>query len=57
MSSATPADILARRRHLLLSDLAQKPLGRLEPSDLRRLYAAKLSSGLSSTPCLIGCSM
>jgi integrase len=37
------------RRHLLLSDLAQKPLGRLEPSDLRRLYAAKLSSGLSST--------
>jgi integrase len=29
--------------------VAQKPLARLEPSDLRRLYAAKLSSGLSST--------
>ena len=37
------------RRHLLPSDLAQKPLARLEPSDLRRLYTAKLSSGLSST--------
>lgn len=37
------------RRHLLPSDLAQKPLGRLEPSDLRRLYTAKLISGLSST--------
>jgi integrase len=37
------------RRHLLTSDLAQKPVARLEPSDLRRLYAAKLSSGLSST--------
>jgi integrase len=37
------------RRHLLPSDVARKPLARLEPSDLRRLYAAKLSSGLSST--------
>jgi len=37
------------RRHLLPSDLAPKPLARLEPSDLRRLYTAKLSSGLSST--------
>jgi integrase len=37
------------RRHLLPSEVAQKPLARLEPSDLRRLYAAKLSSGLSST--------
>jgi integrase len=38
------------RRHLLTSDLAQKPLARLEPADLRRLYAAKLSAGgLSST--------
>jgi integrase len=37
------------RRHLLTSDLAQKPLSRLEPADLRRLYAAKLNSGLSST--------
>ena len=37
------------RRHLLTSDLAQKPLARLEPADLRRLYAAKLGSGLSST--------
>ncbi len=37
------------RRHLLPSDLAQKPLARLEPADLRRLYAAKLNSGLSST--------
>jgi integrase len=37
------------RCHLLPSDLAQKPLARLEPSDLRRLYTAKLSSGLSST--------
>lgn len=37
------------RRHLLPSDLAQKPLARLEPSDLRRLYTAKLGSGLSST--------
>jgi integrase len=37
------------RRHLLPSDLAQKPLARLEPADLRRLYATKLSSGLSST--------
>ena len=37
------------RLHLLTSDLAQKPLARLEPADLRRLYAAKLSSGLSST--------
>jgi integrase len=37
------------RRHLLPTDLAQKPLARLEPSDLRRLYTAKLSSGLSST--------
>jgi len=37
------------RRHLVTSDLAQKPLARLEPADLRRLYAAKLVSGLSST--------
>jgi len=37
------------RRHLLTSDLAQTPLARLEPSDLRRLYTMKLSSGLSST--------
>jgi integrase len=37
------------RRHLLPSDLAQKPLARLDPVDLRRLYATKLSSGLSST--------
>jgi integrase len=37
------------RRHVLPNEVAQKPLARLEPSDLRRLYAAKLSSGLSST--------
>jgi integrase len=37
------------RLHLLTSELAQKPLARLEPADLRRLYAVKLSSGLSST--------
>jgi len=37
------------RRHLLQSQLAHKPLARLEPADLRRFYAAKLGSGLSST--------
>ncbi|MDQ6847662.1 MAG: site-specific integrase [Candidatus Dormibacteraeota bacterium] len=37
------------RYHLLTSDLARKPLARLEPADLRRLYADKLASGLSST--------
>jgi integrase len=37
------------RLHLLRNELARKPLGRLEPGDLRRLYATKLSSGLSST--------
>jgi integrase len=37
------------RIHLLRSDLAAKPLAHLEPADLRRLYAAKLASGLSST--------
>lgn len=37
------------RRHVLPSELAGKPLARLEPVDLRRLYAEKLASGLSST--------
>jgi len=37
------------RRHLVTSDLSRKPLARLEPADLRRLYATKLTSGLSST--------
>jgi integrase len=37
------------RYHLLTSDLARKPLARLEPADLRQLYADKLASGLSST--------
>jgi integrase len=37
------------RIHLLRSDLAPKPLAHLEPADLRRLYAAKLAEGLSST--------
>ncbi len=37
------------RYHLLTHALATKPLGRLEPADLRQLYADKLASGLSST--------
>jgi integrase len=37
------------RYHLLTSDLARKPLARLEAADLRQLYADKLASGLSST--------
>jgi integrase len=37
------------RYHLLTSDLARKPLARLEPADLRQFYADKLASGLSST--------
>jgi integrase len=37
------------RKHLLTSDFAPKPLGRLAPSDLERLYARKLADGLSTT--------
>ncbi len=37
------------RNHLLPSQLALKPLARLEPADLRQFYADKLASGLSST--------
>lgn len=37
------------RYHLLTSDLAGKPLARLEPADLRRFYAEKLATRLSST--------
>ena len=37
------------RLHVLTSDLARKPLSRLDVADLRRLYAEKLAEGLSST--------
>jgi integrase len=37
------------RRHILPTELARKPLARLEPIDLRRFYAEKLTSDLSST--------
>lgn len=36
-------------RHILPAEVARKPLARLEPIDLRRFYAEKLTSGLSST--------
>jgi len=51
--SAKPATIAYYKRyvrfHVLTSDLAKKPLARLDVADLRSLYAAKLASGLSST--------
>lgn len=37
------------RKHLLKSEFAPKPLSRLAPSDLERLYARKLAEGLSTT--------
>ncbi|HEY8684135.1 MAG TPA: site-specific integrase [Chloroflexota bacterium] len=37
------------RNHVMTSDLARKPLTQLEAADLRRLYAEKGLSGLSST--------
>jgi integrase len=37
------------RKHLLTSEFASKPLSRLTPSDLERLYARKLAEGLSTT--------
>ena len=37
------------RRHILPTELARKPMARLEPIDLRRFYAEKLASDLSST--------
>jgi integrase len=37
------------RKHLLTSEFASKPLSRLAPSDLERLYARKLGGGLSTT--------
>jgi integrase len=35
--------------HILPAEIGRKPLARLEPIDLRRFYAEKLTSGLSST--------
>jgi integrase len=37
------------RKHLLTSEFARKPLSRLAPADLERLYARKLAEGLSTT--------
>ena len=37
------------RRHVLPSGIGGKPLAWLDPIDLRRFYAEKLASGLSST--------
>jgi integrase len=37
------------RLHVLTNEISRKSLSRLEASDIRALYAAKLSSGLSST--------
>jgi integrase len=37
------------RKHLLTADFAAKPLSRLGPADLERLYARKLADGLSTT--------
>lgn len=36
-------------RHVLPAEIGGKPMARLEPIDLRRFYAEKLASGLSST--------
>jgi integrase len=36
-------------RHILPAEIARKPLARVEPIDLRRFYAERLASGLSST--------
>jgi len=52
-ASVKPSTVLYYTRyvryHLLPSQLALKPLARLEPADLRQFYADKLASGLSST--------
>jgi integrase len=52
-SGLKPSTIAYYRRyvrfHVLTSELARKSLARLEAADLRRLYAEKLESGLSST--------
>ncbi|MHB8537212.1 MAG: tyrosine-type recombinase/integrase [Candidatus Dormibacteria bacterium] len=52
-SGLKPATIAYYRRyvrfHVLTSELARMSLARLDAADLRRLYAEKLESGLSST--------
>jgi len=53
LPEAKPATIAYYKRyvrfHVLTNAVAKKPLARLDADDLRRLYAEKLASGLSST--------
>ncbi len=39
------------RKHIIGSELARKPLARLEASDLRQLYVRKVAEGLSARTC------